>query len=66
VSSGQVSPLRVLSLLKQHGAGVRRSELERELQASPAAVETAVLRLVKEGLVTVQRGGGPDELLIAP
>jgi hypothetical protein len=61
----EVSSLRVLAAVKRRDGGVRRSELVHELHASPEAVESAVLRLVKEGLVTVKAGAGRDEILIA-
>src|SRR5688572_20476006 len=63
----ELSSLRVLAAVRRHGpTGVRRSQLIHELDASPAAVETALLRLLKEGLVTIQAGSEADALLVAP
>jgi len=61
----EVSALRVLAAVKRRAGGARRSELVHELQASPAAVETALLRLLKDGLVSVRAGSEPDEILVA-
>jgi hypothetical protein len=64
-AGGQVSPLRVLSFLEARGAAVPRSEVALELHASPESIESAVLRLLKEELISIQPGPGPDDLIAA-
>lgn len=57
----ELSPLRVLAVLKRHPAGLGRADLMSELQATERAVENACLRLVSEGLVRMEPGQKPGE-----
>lgn len=62
--AGNVSALRVLAAVKRHSGGARRAQLAEELTASPAAVEDALLRLIKDGLVAIQPAGEAGEVLV--
>ena len=57
-----LSPVRVLSLLKEAG-GLPKRELARRLQASTTALEGALVQLVKQNAVTV-RATEDDDLIV--
>ncbi len=58
------SPLRVMARLKERSGRVRRRDLADDLGVPPPALEGPLLRLFKEGLVTVQPGVTQDDDVI--
>lgn len=62
----ELSPLRVLALLKKHPQGLTRSALIGEFGSSEDALETVCLKLMGEGLVELTPGGEPGEDVFTP
>lgn len=60
-----VSPIHVLAAVKRRPDGVSRVELVRQLGGDAAAVDTAILRLLKEELVVVRQQGEGEERVFA-
>lgn len=60
----EVSPLRVLAALKKHPEGVSVADLRVELGASGPAVETALVRLLKEEMVATKQGDAGDVFVL--
>lgn len=64
VIDGDLSPLKVLGAIKRHPKGIARAALASELNASPQALEQAVLMLLNEALVRIEAGETPEEDLL--
>lgn len=64
-SPALASPLRVLAVLKRHPNGVTRTDLIAEIAAPPAAIDSALLRLIGEDLVIVKKGPESATFFIA-
>lgn len=64
--SEEVSPIRLLAVVKKHPHGVRRSDLANEVAVPLPAVDDALLHLLKEDLVRVEAGATTDDDLVLP
>ncbi len=60
----EVNVLKVFARVKASTGGVSREELARDLGIPLPALDTALLRLVKEELIAVHEGPAPDDALI--
>jgi len=56
-----LSPFRLLALLKERPGGATRGELAQDLHVAAPALDGALLKLYKEGLVEVEAGSRADD-----